>query len=175
MLLAFIGPTIPTNLMATESGVARLNISWSSLCLDRTDIRFSLTVLNLNSSRHMPNVVSEIQDPHYRFEITDNTSCDVYRFHVIAMYSSISSNSSDSITSSFPSLPDIFPVENSLQHSLVKSAEGVTLSFSFNVSYVIKVLYTGYSYLKHRIARYKSIIYSVYMYGAFFAEHCNTC
>lgn len=135
-LLAFTGPTIPTNLMAAESGVARLNISWSSLCFERTEIQFSLIVLNLNSSRNMPNV-SGIQDLHYRYEIAEKTSCDVYRFHVTAMKGSISSDLSESIISSFPSLPDIFPVENSLQHSLVKSGDRVTLSFSFSVSYVL--------------------------------------
>ena len=130
----FTGPTIPTELRATAVGAGALNISWRSSCFVRTEIQFSLIAVNLNYSRRTPDMIHRILNLHYTYNITDETSCDVYSIRVTSSNGSISSNVSDSIITSFPSLPDISPLVNSLQHSLFKRSDGVMLTFWFNVS-----------------------------------------
>jgi hypothetical protein len=129
------GLAVPTNLMATGTGVGSLNISWSSSCFIKGIIQFSLVLLNLNSSQNMPFEVHGIHNLYHRYEIQETTSCDIYQLHVQAVNGSISSKPSDSITTGFPSLPGISPLEKSLQHSVMRNADGeVMLSFSFDVS-----------------------------------------
>ena len=99
-------------------------------------MNFTVTVMNLNDSSTGPMEVSGIQDQHYIFTLEDSTSCDVYSFQVTAVNGAGTGNTSEIITRSLPSLPDISPVQDSLQHSLARTASGVTLSVTFNVRYI---------------------------------------
>ena len=125
-------PSTPTDLAATENGVGSLNISWSLVTIEGVAVNFTVTVTNLNDSS-TPMEVSGIQDQHYILTLEDSTSCDVYSFQVTAVNGAGTGTPSEIITRSLPSLPDISPVQDSLQHSLVRTASGVTLSVSFNV------------------------------------------
>ena len=122
-------PSTPADLAATENGVGSLNISWSLVTIEGVAVNFTVTVTNLNG----PMEVSGIQDQHYIFTLEDGTSCDVYSFQVTAVNGAGTGTPSEIITRSLPSLPDISPVQDSLQHSLVRTTSGVTLSVSFNV------------------------------------------
>ena len=124
-------PSTPADLAATENGVGSLNISWSFVTIEGVAVIFTVTVTNLNDSSTGPMEVSGIQDQHYIFSLEDSTSCDVYSFQVTAVNGAGTGTPSEIMTRSLPSLPDISP--DSLQHSLVRTATGVTLSVTFNV------------------------------------------
>ena len=126
-------PSIPADLAATKNGVGSLNISWSLVTIEGVAVNFTVTVMNLNDSSTGPMEVSGIQDQHYIFTIEDSTSCDVYSFQVTAVNDAGTGTPSEIITRRLPSLPDISPVQDSLQHSLVRTASRVTLSVTFNV------------------------------------------
>ena len=126
-------PSTPADLAATQNGVGSLNISWSLVTIEGVAVTFTVTVTNLNDSSTGPMEVSGIQDQHYIFTLEDSTSCDVYSFQVTAVNGAGTGTPSEIITRSLPSLPDISPVQDSLQHSLVRTASGVTLSVTFNV------------------------------------------
>ena len=130
-------PSTPADLAATENGVGSLNISWSLVTIEGVAVNFTVTVMNLNDSSTGPMEVSGIQDQHYIFTLEDSTSCDVYSFQVTAVNGAGTGTPSQIITRSLPSLPDISPVQDSLQHSLVRTASGVTLSVTFNVRTLI--------------------------------------
>ena len=132
-------PSTPADLAATENGVGSLNISWSLVTIEGVAVTFTVTVMNLNDSSTGTMEVSGIQDQHYIFTLEDSTSCDVYSFQVTAV-NGAGTNSSDIITRSLPSLPDISPVQDSLQHSLLRTESGVSLSVTFNVCVIIKML-----------------------------------
>ena len=121
-------PPAPADLAATENGVESLNISWSLMTMEGEAVNFTVTVTNLNDSSTME--VSGIQYHHYIFNKSrDSTSCDVYSFQVTAVNGAGSGTPSEIINRSLPSLP----VQDSLQHFLVRTASGVTLSVTFNV------------------------------------------
>ena len=124
-------PSAPADLAATENGVGSLNISWSLVTIEGVAVNFTVTVTNLSTG---PMEVSGIQDQHYIFTLEDSTSCDVYSFQVAAVNGAGTGTPSEIITRSLPSLPDISSVQDFLQHSLVRTASGVTLSVIFNVS-----------------------------------------
>ena len=127
-------PSSPADLAATEKGVGSVNISWSLVTIEGVAVTFTVTVMNLNdSSSTGPMEVSGIQDQHYIFTLEDSTSCDLYSFQVTAVNGAGTGTPSEIITRSLPSLPDISPVQDSLQHSLVRTASGVILSVTFNV------------------------------------------
>ena len=126
-------PSAPADLAATENGVGSLNISWSLVTIEGVAVNFTVTVTNLNDSSTGPMEVSGIQDKHYIFTLEDSTLCDVYSFQVTAVNGAGTGTPSENIIRSLPSLPDISPVQDSLQHSLVRTASGVTLSVTFNV------------------------------------------
>lgn len=123
-------PSAPTGLVATENGLGSLNITWS---LDGVAVLFTLTATNPNAS---PIVVSGIPDQYYIFTVENVTSCDIYSFQVIAVNDAGSSDTSEIITRSLPSIPEISAVENSLSHSLAKTADGITLTVTFEVHYM---------------------------------------
>ena len=126
--LMHAGP--PADLAATENGVGSLNISWSLVTIEGVEVNFTVNVTNLNDSSTGPMEVSGIQDQHYIFTLGDSTSCDVYSFQVTADNGAGTGTPSEIITRSLPSLPDISPVQDSLNHSLVRTAR---LSVTFNV------------------------------------------
>ena len=126
-------PSSPADLAATGNGVGSLNISWSLVTIEGVAMTFTVTVTNLNDSSTGPMEVSGIQDQHYIFTLEDSTSCDVYSFQVTAVNGAGTGTPSQIITRSLPSLPDISPVQDSLQHSLVRTASGVTMSVTLNV------------------------------------------
>ena len=140
-------PSTPADLAATENGVGSLNISWSLVTIEGVAVTFSVTVMNLNDSSTGPMEVSGIQDQHYIFTLEDSTSCDVYSLQVTAVNGAGTGTPSEIITRSLPSLPDISPVQDSLQHSLVRTASGVTLSVTFNVRYDYHAHNNYYSYV----------------------------
>ena len=126
-------PSTPADLAATENGVGSLNISWSLVTIEGVAVNFTMNVTNLNDSSTGPMEVSGIQDQHYILTLEDSTSCDVYSFQVTAVNGAGTGAPNEIITKSPPSLPDISPVQDSLQHSLVRTTSGVTLSVTFNV------------------------------------------
>ena len=111
-------------LTANSNGVASLNISWASSCYDTFNLRMnSIDVL-------------AIEDQYYYiFNITDSTSCKIYEFQVEAKNGPMNSSQSEIIRSSFPSLPNVSPVQDSLEYSLFKmsTSEGVLIEFTFDV------------------------------------------
>ena len=121
----------PSNVVANVVGPGSLNISWSYVAIEGEVTNFTVTVINQSNTRLME--VSGIQDQHYIFSIENNASCDVYSFQVTAMNGAGRSTPSQIIRRRVPSLPDISPVQDSLQHSLVRTASGVALSVTFNV------------------------------------------
>ena len=125
-------PSSPADL-AAENGVGSLNISWSLITIEGVAVNFTVTVTNLNDSSTGPMEVSGIQDQNYIFTLEDSTSCDVYSFQVTAVNGAGTGTPSEIITRSLPSLPDISPVQDTLHHSLVRTASGVTLTVTFNV------------------------------------------
>lgn len=131
--MPYIGrPLAPSNLTATENGAGSLIIFWSLPTVVGVAVEFTLTAANLNNSS-TGSIVSTTQDQRLVVALPDNTSCDVYSFQVTAGNAAGISTPSDSIIRSFPSLPDISPVEDSLQHSLTKTEQGVELTVTFNV------------------------------------------
>ena len=130
-------PSTPADLAATENGVGSLNISWSLVTIEGVAVNFTVTVTNLNDSSTGPMEVSGIQDQYYIFTLEDSTSCDVYSFQVTAVNGAGTGTPSEIITRSLPSLPDISPVEDSLQNYLVRTASGVTLSVTCNVIIIL--------------------------------------
>ena len=103
------------------------------MTIEGVAVNLTVTVTNLNDSSTGPMEVSGIQDQHYIFTLEDSTSCDVYSFQVTAVNSAGTGTPSEIITRSLPSLPDISPVQDSLQHSLVRTESDITLSVTFNV------------------------------------------
>lgn len=96
-------------------------------------MEFILTATNLDDSNTSLIIESGITNQYRIFTIEDITSCDFYSFQVVATNGGGSSRPSDSITSNFPSLPDISPIKDSLYHSLVKTVDGVILNVTFDV------------------------------------------
>lgn len=115
--------TIPGITMFTVSsnGVTSLNISWVSSCYDTFDLR-------VNSIDFLA-----IEDQYYIFNITDTTSCEIYHFQVTAKNGSMASSPSEIISRSFPSLPNVSPVQDSLEYYLFKTDEGIFIEFTFDV------------------------------------------
>ncbi len=129
-------PSSPTNITLSVTAVNSLRVEWSSSIIKGgVDPQFILTVTNLNSSSSQPLVIPNITTQHYNFTMEgDPSSCDVYTFQITALDDAGASDPSEIITRSLPSLPDIFQVEDSLQHSLVNTEDGITLNVTFNVS-----------------------------------------
>ena len=123
-------PTVPFDLSVMENGLGSLNVSWSHATTEGVAVDFTLTATNLNDSNI---VVMGIEDLHQTLTIQDNMSCDVYSFIVTARNAAGSSSPSDTLTSSFPALPDISTVECSLDHSLREVANGITLNVTLTV------------------------------------------
>lgn len=121
-------PSAPTGLAATESEGASLNISWSLVA--REALNFTVIATNLNDSTKM---MEATQNRHQIVRPPDNTSCDSYSFQVRATNAAGSSNLSESITSTFPSLPGLSSLEESMEYSLTNTARGVLLTLTFNV------------------------------------------
>ena len=98
-------------------------------------VNFTLNVTNLNYS-NIGSTVSRIQQQYYILTVEDPSPCDVYSFQVTAVNDAGASEPSEIITRNLPSLPDLSPIEDSLNHSLVNSVGGVMLSVMFNVSII---------------------------------------
>ncbi len=127
-------PSSPTNITLIENGVSSIRMEWSSPMIEGVNLKFILTVTNLNSSSSQPLVITNNTTQHYNFTMEGNpSSCDVYAFQITALNGAGASDSSEIITRSLPSLPDISQVEDSLQHSLVNTEDGIKLNVTFNV------------------------------------------
>ena len=129
-------PSTPINLTTTEKGIGSVRISWDHKTIYNVTVNFTLNVTNLNNSNIGSTIVSRIQQQYYILAVEDPSPCDVYSFQVTAMNDAGAGEPSEIITRNLPSLPDLSPVEDSLHHSLVKSAEGMMLSVMFNVSII---------------------------------------
>ena len=121
-------PSTPINITTTERGIGSVRISWDHETLYEVTVNFTLNVTNLNNSKIVSTIVSRIQQQYYILTVEDPSPCDVYSFQVTAVNDAGASEPSEIITRNLPSLPDLSPVEDSLCHSLVKSAEGVSCS-----------------------------------------------
>ncbi len=127
-------PSSPTTIALIENGVNSLRVEWSSPINEGVNLQFILTVTNLNSSSNQPLVIPNITTQHYSFTMEGDPSiCDVYTIQITALNDAGASDSSEIITRSLPTLPDISQVEDSLQHSLVNTEDGITLNVTFNV------------------------------------------
>ncbi len=129
-------PSSPTNLAARENGVGSIGISWLSLPIENVSVWFTLNTTNLDDTSSESIIISGISQQHYIFTPTGggNTSCGVYTFQITALNDAGASDPSEIFTRSLPSLPDISQVEDSLQHSLVNTEDGITLNVTFDVS-----------------------------------------
>ncbi len=129
-------PSSPTNLTARENGVGSIRISWLSLPIENVSVGFKLNTTNLDDTSSESIIISGISQQHYIFTPTGggNTSCDVYTFQITALNGAGASDPSEIITRNLPSLPDISQVEDSLQHSLVNTEDGIKLNVTFDVS-----------------------------------------
>ncbi len=129
-------PSSPTNLTARENGVGSIRISWLSFPIENVSVWFTLNATNLDDTSSESIIISGISQQHYIFTPTGggNTSCDVYTFQITALNDAGTSDPSEIITRSLPSLPDISQVEDSLQHSLVNTEDGITLNVTFDAS-----------------------------------------
>ncbi len=126
-------PSSPTNIILSVTAVNSLRVEWSSPIIEGVNQQFILTVTN--SSISQPLVIPNITTQHYNFTMEgDPSSCDVYTFQITALNDAGASDPSEIITRSLPSLPDISQVEDSLQHSLVNTEDGITLNVTFDVS-----------------------------------------
>ena len=109
-------PSPPTDVTLTPLTVNSLRVSWSSPPTPPgVTLYFNLMIFNLNCSSSEPVLMrTDIQTLHYIF--TDNNitrPCDVYSFQVTARNDVGIGDSSEIITGSLPSLPDMSAVEDS--------------------------------------------------------------
>lgn len=123
-------PSAPVNITVSENGAGSLNISWSLVTIEGVAVEFTVNATNLKYSTE---IIIKTAQYYHVITSADKTSCDVYSIQVGARNNAGSSSPSDGITQTFSSLPDIFPLEDSLQHSLTKTADGVVLTITFNV------------------------------------------
>ena len=70
---------------------------------------FNIVIVKLNSHGVHPVIQSHIQVHHYDFTVEGPPSCDLYSFQVIAVNDAGTSEPSEIITRSLPSLPDMSP------------------------------------------------------------------
>ncbi len=147
-------PSSPTNITASENGVGSIRISWLSLAIENVSVWFTLNATNLDDTSSESIIISGISQQHYIFTPTGggNTSCDIYTFQITALNDAGAGDPREIITRSLPSLPDISQVEDSLQHSLVNSEDGITLNVTFNVSIYVYTdlatsIFTGFTLL----------------------------
>ena len=124
---------VPFNLSVMENGIGSLNVSWSHATIEGVEVEFTLVGTNLNDSNTALILVTGIEDLHWTLAIPDNTSCDVYSFLITARNDAGSSDPGDSITSTFPALPNISALEESLEHSLRKMDDGIMLNITLTV------------------------------------------
>lgn len=73
-------------------------------------VEYTATATNLNDSSAAPILVTGIEDLHQTLNASDNTSCDVYCFSVVAKNVLGSSVPSECVISVFPALADISAV-----------------------------------------------------------------
>lgn len=111
----------------TEVGVGVLNISW---LFEAIDAIFFLTIVNLNNSGEPLRLST--RDLFCVVTSPDNISCELYQFRVTTR-DAAGNTSSGYVTSTFPSLPAP-PAEDSIQHSLEKTARGISLCIKINVN-----------------------------------------
>ena len=128
-------PSSPSNVTISENGINSVQVRWSSPIIPGVTLYFNLIITNLNSSNNEATNLSTHQQ-HYVFTANREpiSACNVYTFQVTARNHAGIGDPSEIISKSLPSLPQISIVEDSVQHSLVKIADGVTLSVHFNVS-----------------------------------------
>ncbi len=96
-------------------------------------MNFTLTVTSLTSSRTMTVQPLAVSGQHYTINAGDHPLCDLYRFQVLA-FNPAGVSEPSMIDRRFPSLPNISQLERTLEHTLLKAANGVTLTVKFSVS-----------------------------------------
>lgn len=125
-------PLPPTNITFTANGVNSITIRWTSSSVRGVSTTFNLRITNPSTG---PVLIGDIQTNHYVFSVNGTPSCDSYGFQVTAVNDAGTSNPSQMVTRSLPSLPDVSSVSGSLRHSLGLNSSGVVLlSVTFDVS-----------------------------------------
>ena len=121
----------PENLTATANGLGSLQISWSLDNADNVSVDFVVTATKVADSSERGVVRTSQLNSVIPF--SDNTSCNNYSIQVVANNSAGQGPPSDVIIRSVPSLPEISAVEESLQHTLRRTSNGITLDVTLNV------------------------------------------
>ena len=119
----------PQNLTATANGLGSLQISWDNA--DNVSVEFVVTATNVANSSET--IVTKTFQLNSVISFSDNTSCNNYSIQVVANNSAGQGPPSDVIIRSVPSLPEISAVEESLQHTLRGTSNGITLDVTLNV------------------------------------------
>ena len=135
------------DLVAFRGELGFLNISWSHDTIEEVEVEYTIFAVNLNG--FVEEAMGKTMQMYFLVPSNDNTSCDVYSFRVKAMNDAGTSDLSESITSTFPSVPDLSPIENSLQYSLSRRLNGVLLTLRFNVRFLLILCWYYLSSTKH--------------------------
>ena len=121
-------PLAPENLTATANGLGSLQISWSLDNADNVSVEFVVTATNVTET-----IVMRTSQLNSVIPFSDSTSCNNYSIQVVANNSAGQGPPSDVIIRSVPSLPEISAVEESLQHTLRRTSNGITLDVTLDV------------------------------------------
>ena len=140
LLILTLEPTFSFEVFEISKGA--INISWSQesrqVAVSEAVQTFSLTVSHGSSSH-----VISLNDSFYNFTAPEDAPpCEVYNFSVTATYvgatyTGAGCSAPGSKSTMLPSLPDIVPLESSLDYILTKNSSKVTLVASFIVSSII--------------------------------------
>ena len=114
-----------------------VNITWSPLPL--SDINHTYNVKIKDSRKSLTPV--RLSEPYFLFIAPEDAPpCEVYNFSVTATYVGATytgagcSVPSPVLSTMLPSLPDITPVESSIQYALIKQAMKINITVTFEVS-----------------------------------------
>ena len=120
-------PAPPANVSVSSVSPQVLNVSWSAETDPNINTSFQLTVTHSQES-----VLHST--PHLFLLLPLNVSeCTEFSFEVVASNAAGASEASPPVTRSLPWLPDIRPVETSLQHSVRRDGSSVTILITHQV------------------------------------------
>ena len=124
-------PLAPKNLTATANGLGSLQISWSLDNADNVSVDYVVTATDVATPSET--IIKGTSQLNSVISFSDNISCNNYSIQVVANNSAGQGPPSDVIIRSVPSLPEISAVEESLQHTLRRTSNGITLDVILKV------------------------------------------